>query len=793
MNDLIKFILKYQKGGDIVNIEDNNGKLFKISRDSEQYLDLYNRKMIQGYDPKTDTYFLSKKGEPIVYNNRESKSNNTIPEVTLKGKKADWVRYKEEYVRNNPKEKFIQDYLDAYPWAGQSLTNYPKRLDEDYENRINDYIGEQIVKNKPQGDLSRSQWLNTLSDKEEEFVKRNPKFETSIWDDTKEGLKSVGIASISSLADKAGLQKPVYDILQNYRVNNSDTYSDREKQEIIKNQKDNPVSSLLGDNLQSLSFLSIPAKMVQSGLRSEYNLTDALKGTKNKAGIVEDILTDPLTYTGEGLLKNIGGNFLRNSEKTADIINDFTKINNSIDMSREAVNLQSPEIFDRIVNFFNKRKINNNFKTTNGFDYLSNVVEEDNVPQGMKAFNKLSYEELAKITKDEYMDLGKTLQMLKDNNKTIDALSNNVLYSPESGFKVRNLQDFDKNSGRLDIIKLLDDVTLGNSRIITERNKLPFLKNKLNESRLSLNYNKNRSLSNYAIEDSNYSRFRHSPVDIINDNNVLFNEAKNYLTKQQEIIGNREIIIGNDAIDDGFKKLTAYTGNENPTLNDKLEIKSRLYDYIGASIDLNGNKYVRDELKQAIKNLNSGNSDDITSSIINDFNFNTNVDNATRVMPKTAYASRYGNKPFMMLSPDYNTIDVLHHEFGHNLQTIFSHDEMTNLDKEIVKELERVNHPENSYILRKYKAEGGQREPAAYFSEVKGDMVDKGFIKNRFEDISEESFSDYLKTKNTPELTKFVGNDFLYKLVNKYYSIPLAGLPSLYMMSNDKDQQKESY
>ena len=47
-------------------------------------------------------------------------------------------------------------------------------------------------------------------------------------------------------------------------------------------------------------FLTVPSKMVQSSYKDDYSFTDALKGKKNNAGIVEDIVTDPLNLVGAG-------------------------------------------------------------------------------------------------------------------------------------------------------------------------------------------------------------------------------------------------------------------------------------------------------------------------------------------------------------------------------------------------------------------------------------------------------------------------------------------------------------
>ena len=303
---------KYQKGG-VVNIVDRGGNRVVLNTDSEQYRRLYESRQIQGYDPKTDTYYLTPTKEKVVYNNT-AKTSVEIPEIVLKGKKADWVKYKEDYIKNNPKEKYIQEYLDAYPWAHQSLTNYPKRLDESYENMVNNYIGEQIVKNKPQGNKSREDWLNSMTEQEQRFVQRNPKYGTTLWQDTVEGGKA-----LFNLGND----------LQISRIKNSDNYTNLEKKDLIQQHEENPILSNIGDVAQSLSFLTVPSKMVQSTLRPEYSFSDALHGTKNKASMVEDVLTDPLTYTGVGLVEGIGDDVLKQVSKAEKYLTTETPLKNA--------------------------------------------------------------------------------------------------------------------------------------------------------------------------------------------------------------------------------------------------------------------------------------------------------------------------------------------------------------------------------------------------------------------------------------------------------------------------------
>ena len=231
----------------------------------------------------------------------------------------DWARYKHEYQKNNPKEAYIQKYLDAYPYAGQSLQNYPKRLDETYDKMTSDYIGERIVKSKPPKEgSSREEYLNSLSTIEQEYVQRNPKYETSLWQDTVEGAKTImnlGVANPS-----------MGNALQIQRIRDSNNYTELEKQKLIQQQKDSPILSNIGNASQILSPLMVPAKIVQSGLRPEYSLKDALSGTKNKASLGEDILTDPLNLVGVGLLDDTAkitgsiGRFSKGVEGAAGVI-----------------------------------------------------------------------------------------------------------------------------------------------------------------------------------------------------------------------------------------------------------------------------------------------------------------------------------------------------------------------------------------------------------------------------------------------------------------------------------------
>ncbi len=191
-----------------------NGKIYTFDRDSKEYADLYNSGRLMNYDEASDTYIAP-----------------PLKEYTVTAKNPDWIRYQKEYMRNNPMSEFINQYLTPFARSlGNSETNYPKRLDEEYARKALDYASQQIIKNKPQNNLSRVDWLNSLTDKEEELVKRNPKYQSSIWEDTKRGLMSM-------------MESNPLQTAQN--ILNSPNFSNREKLEMLKDYAEHPVISKL--------------------------------------------------------------------------------------------------------------------------------------------------------------------------------------------------------------------------------------------------------------------------------------------------------------------------------------------------------------------------------------------------------------------------------------------------------------------------------------------------------------------------------------------------------------------
>lgn len=225
----------------------------------------------------------------------EYKASNE-PEVTVSAAPPLWMQLKDKYISENPFD--INKYVDSRfsnPLGSEKIKkiNAPKWREElrqqGIETRYNavmDYVGENLVKRKPQLLKNRGEWLDSFSEREEQIIKRNPKYQSTIWQDTLRGLQSM------TESNPADTIRNIWD---------SSNYSTREKEEMIKEYANHPILSKFGDTFKSLGALTVPAKMVQSVYKKDYSLYDAIDGKKNNAGIVEDIVTDPLNLVGLGI------------------------------------------------------------------------------------------------------------------------------------------------------------------------------------------------------------------------------------------------------------------------------------------------------------------------------------------------------------------------------------------------------------------------------------------------------------------------------------------------------------
>jgi hypothetical protein len=143
MHKMVVFIPKVK-----VN-ENNQIKEYDIS--SPEYKNLYDSGKLMSYDKTSNTYIAT-----------------PLEEVTVTAEAPQWLKYKREYEKTNPKTNYINQYLTPFARSlGNTETNYPKRLDDEYDNNMySSYL-----------DKLHDDFSFEFSDKEQELVDKYSKTE----------------------------------------------------------------------------------------------------------------------------------------------------------------------------------------------------------------------------------------------------------------------------------------------------------------------------------------------------------------------------------------------------------------------------------------------------------------------------------------------------------------------------------------------------------------------------------------------------------------------------------------
>lgn len=267
---------------------EKDGRIYTVDRKSKEYKDLYDSGKLLGYNRVNDLYIAPDLGG-----------------ATIKATKPQWMKDKEALEKEYSKDWYIDNNLPKFSRSMGVSPNNMGGNQKGYDEYINNKLAESILKRNPNFDKdysnNRLKTLSNYSQKELEIIKNSNlsyKVEPSIWSKFEQGLLSVGNAG-----------SPV-------------TFKNENLTQKEAKKEDNP--------LNILQPLSVPSKMVQSVYKKDYSLKDALKGKKNNAGIVEDIVTDPLNLVGAGLVGK-----LSKTDKIIDATKVGSKVLNKLD---DAVN-----------------------------------------------------------------------------------------------------------------------------------------------------------------------------------------------------------------------------------------------------------------------------------------------------------------------------------------------------------------------------------------------------------------------------------------------------------------------
>ena len=326
MKDLLnKLALKYnqipkaQLGLKVNHIEE--GKTVRLpdgrelKTDSEEYRNLYNQGILYGEDPQGRYY----------------KQEGSHPEVSIYSK----------MISDYPFEQYMKDgYFSGVSGAmakgfGQSADKYwetDPRYKEEYTNFMNNkYVQDYFQRNPQDEDEERGAYLNrtvgSLPENLQSFMysNLNPENQETLWDDTKEGFKTIGGAFGG-------------EGIESY-LNNTEVLSDYEKKDRSEYLSENPVLGRLTSGLKTVSALDVPAKMIQSFYRPNYKFTDALRGKRNEAGMFEDIFANPLSYSVKPIydVSNIR-KFMKGSSTARTLRSLDTSLNLPVEVAKSTLN-----------------------------------------------------------------------------------------------------------------------------------------------------------------------------------------------------------------------------------------------------------------------------------------------------------------------------------------------------------------------------------------------------------------------------------------------------------------------
>lgn len=418
---------------------------------------------------------LNQKADAII--NEENPIS--LPEVVVK---PDYLKYQDDWERDNPAneqelEKNMRRNLEKRYTPERANTIINENLRKTRENRIKEkekYAGRRILEDKPQGDMSRVDYLNSLTDEEERLVKTDPRYQTTIWTDWGQSLLSTMDDAYMTEANTMGIVPEMSKQVTKYRDENipeeywdiyeskqgainrilaSRQHTDLEKSEMIMKQVASPIMSRIEDTLNLLKPFEATAKITQSIYRDDTTLVGALAGEKNEASLIEDIVIDVSNLFGVGAAKhvkkllNAGKNtkvmsYLKNLSKTG-------KINTNL-KGLKANSKGTPKASKRITDLFSDkrtRKLMEKLKKEIGDIIEDGSKISTNLESKNREFNARLVEELNDLTL-KFREYEKSKAFITDPDVIIQ--NGKVFYKPTNSFGLKQgdgqLIDFATNT-----------------------------------------------------------------------------------------------------------------------------------------------------------------------------------------------------------------------------------------------------------------------------------------------------------------------------------------------------------
>jgi muramidase (phage lysozyme) len=362
----------------------------------------------------------------------------------------DWRTYSKEFdaipynLDKEINDRFINrssksKLQDENKWIAETKENIKQR-------RINEkikYIADKLIENNPQGNMSRVDYLEQFGDEAEDIIKTAyPKFSPTLWQETARGLESLTEANLSSTINN---------------IANNKNFTSSEKADMLLEYSDNPIMAKAFDNLNSVKALDIAGKLIQSIYKEDYSSADALQGKQNNAGIVEEIVTDPLNVLGltavkkaliptKGIVLKKGKELSRFKKKQnikeilnpaaigtniGSTVNDASSVTENI-KAADGLVVEPPDLAGKLLNTIGGIESNNQYDIQYGGkrnpDLLNMTIDEVlQYQQGMKTSSAVGKYQFINKTLNDLVNQGYVTSDTKFTPETQDMLATKLL------------------------------------------------------------------------------------------------------------------------------------------------------------------------------------------------------------------------------------------------------------------------------------------------------------------------------------------------------------------------------
>ena len=175
------------------------------------------------------------------------------------------------------------------PINSQEWDDYiEKQADKEYKVNIRNYAAEQLIKENPQGDRNRKEYLKSFTEQELAVLRNS---------ESKGKVNPTLLQRFEGALKKGTAGAPYGTLQSDFLPSSRPRSTEKVETESLTDEEMKDVGAL-----DLLGPLSIPAKLVQAGYKDGYSFLDALKGQENNATLIEEIVTDPLNLVGIGLV-----------------------------------------------------------------------------------------------------------------------------------------------------------------------------------------------------------------------------------------------------------------------------------------------------------------------------------------------------------------------------------------------------------------------------------------------------------------------------------------------------------